>query len=758
MPRGNTQRHGNRQINDVLTSHFRTVQEQSEADNTSQISTVSSIEELPKVTIGNHIYVKASYVHAKRPRHSWIWQHGTSLLRLPEQEIWFSCNICDEKHHPQLYSAKTTTNAIRHLKIRHGLRDSDAYPSDSEPESTQPRVDTIFAASNTSNKRQRIIPQGLYDRFRDALLAWIISFQIAFLVVENNFFRDLINLLSPTLSQFLPTGNTIRAWIIERYTREKAKLKDELHQEAISMIHISFDLWTSTNSLALMAVVAHYIDSNYKVRTRLIALRRLYGHHGGDNQAELLLEIIHEYEIVNEIGYFVTDNAKNNDTAIDIVLKRLLPRLTDKQRKQRRLRCWGHIMNLAAKAFLFGENSEDFDVEIIVNRTLKRERAELQVWRRCGPIGKLHNVVVFIRRSPQRQEAFKDLAEIGEAFAELVLIQDNATRWNSAYMMIDRALKKRDIVNRFIENSTYEIDKNKHVPVEDRLTNEDWKVLAETHTILKPFYSQTKRLQSRALDGASGSIWEAYPSCEYLLRHILDKKRQYEHDYEPSEPGPDDKATRESRRHLKTSIDNCWGKLDEYYQLLDDLPVYGAALALNPSQKFAFIEDKWSERPQWIEDAKKNIKQQWETGWKGRHIAPSQQETAIKAPIEYNMPIPRARSPDDFDQFLQPPDYYNHQRDVQRDEYEDYLTIQPDECDRPLSYWSLQREKWPSLSRMALDLLSIPLMSAECERVFSACGYLLTGRRNAMKEDIIEALACLRAWLKEDEVQKNSIL
>ena len=50
------------------------------------------------------------------------------------------------------------------------------------------------------------------------------------------------------------------------------------------------------------------------------------------------------------------------------------------------------------------------------------------------------------------------------------------------------------------------------------------------------------------------------------------------------------------------------------------------------------------------------------------------------------------------------------------------------------------------LAIMIFDVLSISLMSVKCERVFSAVGYLITGRRNAMKEDIINVIVCLRAW------------
>ena len=87
-----------------------------------------------------------------------------------------------------------------------------------------------------------------------------------------------------------------------------------------------------------MTVVAHYVNSNYKIKTSLIALRRLHRYHNSENQAELLISIFQDYKITNKIRYFVTNNAKNNDTYVDIVLKRLLPTLTPTQRKERRLR------------------------------------------------------------------------------------------------------------------------------------------------------------------------------------------------------------------------------------------------------------------------------------------------------------------------------------------------------------------------------------------------------------------------------------
>jgi len=47
---------------------------------------------------------------------------------------------------------------------------------------------------------------------------------------------------------------------------------------------------------------------------------------------------------------------------------------------------------------------------------------------------------------------------------------------------------------------------------------------------------------------------------------------------------------------------------------------------------------------------------------------------------------------------------------------------------------------------MALNLLAIPAMSSEVERVFSSTGLMVTDRRNRLKEDIIEAAECMKSW------------
>ena len=50
---------------------------------------------------------------------------------------------------------------------------------------------------------------------------------------------------------------------------------------------------------------------------------------------------------------------------------------------------------------------------------------------------------------------------------------------------------------------------------------------------------------------------------------------------------------------------------------------------------------------------------------------------------------------------------------------------------------------------MALDLLTIPLISLDPERIFSLTGLLLTANRARLRPDIIGALMAVGSWDKE---------
>ena len=757
----------NRSIAQQSADHSDTVSTQAEHDDLEDIP--QTFEELPRITIptkqGRREYVKAELLNSQSERRSWIWAHGYDIVDVKTKESYWRCTICDDRGRTNgLYKATSTGGAISHLLSEHRIKepkrkrgvdnedeDIDSASETATPLDTPAGVNVYDMLKSAAKSAKSLLPKTLVGRFKHFLIQWIVCYQVALSAVENQQFRDLIALCSASLVACLPSsGNTVRRWIIDSFEARKAAMITDIQSNINSAIHVSFDLWTSGNSLAFMAVVIHYIDKQYKNRTRLIAMKRVHGSHSGVHQAEIIIQILEEYKLTDRLGYFISDNASSCDTCIDSVLEQLKPALTSGLRVQRRLRCYGHVLNLAANAFLFGKNPSSFDAELVTNNILQSEQAQLLTWRKKGPVGKLHNVVVFIRRSTQRREQFSDLAD--DDAADLELVQDNATRWNSAFVMIQRALLLIDRLVAWISNNSREKDAKKRLPKDDILSNEDWRILTETSVILEPFYNQTIRYQSRAKNGDHGALWELYLAIELLLNHIIHSKLQYT-DFEITKPGPDDDEISTTRKHIRTSLDNCWGKLDEYYSKLDFSPVYAASVVLHPGYKWLYFEKQWIEPHQklWLEPTKAAVREFWEENYKYMPL-----DEAERQPQPFQVPSPRPprhiREPNSLAEFVPPPNFYDDEAVANtRDEYEEYLSKPARPCNNPLEWWRAHRQEYPRLSQMALDLFSIPMMSAECERVFSSAKNLITDRRNGLKEDIIEACTLLRHWFRDPE-------
>jgi hypothetical protein len=98
-----------------------------------------------------------------------------------------------------------------------------------------------------------------------------------------------------------------------------------------------------------------------------------------------------------------------------------------------RLRCLGHIINLVVKALLPKGVSK-------VERELAGASSEeaFKIWNKQGPIGKLHNICVYVNTNSTRQTVFKGCQ--GGEFQVYRLLVDGGIRWNSTEAMISRGM------------------------------------------------------------------------------------------------------------------------------------------------------------------------------------------------------------------------------------------------------------------------------------------------------------------------------
>ena len=710
--------------------------------------------EPPDEFVQDHItYLnRAKTTKAARPGSSHVWKYGLHYIRDSDKKEVYYCHECAVgKYKQELFVINGTSGVRNHLEQKHQIDPQSGIRKHSSTRKSVLEQQKSAAATNAFFWKDSI------DKFKELLIRWIVYCHIAFFQLENQYFRELLFFLNPSLLNHLPkAARTIRNWVIEAFRSKKQRLREDL-QRSRSRISISFDLWTSPNPYAILGVVAMWIDTAGKRQTTVLGIRRVYGEHTGENLGSVVLGLLEEYDIGgDQIGYFMLDNASSNDTAVEFILKELCPWMDSKQRRHRRLRCLGHIVNLCCQAFLMGRNCEKHLAKLEKHYQRGDYAKVEELWKEFGCLGRLHNLVRYIRLTPQRREEFAAIIIGGDLseFDGLELIQNNSTRWNSWFHSITRALNVRERLEIF--SARHVPGKGSHGISNFKLDGQHWFELEKVELALKDFYAAT--LLS---EGKKTSLADWFSTLDCLLREINETKDHYYNIH-----AEDDNNF--TWKYLQSCADAAWSKCEEYYnnQQLNwqnrfpkdtDLPpAYYAAQILDPYRKWAWFRQEWvlqgdEEKKKWFDNAQSAVKQLWETEYKGRY------------PVEMLPPqVRKERDPDPA---------FDRQREHKRiridapvsttDLYEQYIStdrLHDEEagCDEAIAYWLSRYDSQRDLARFALDLFAISPMSDECERLFSSAKLTIVDRRGKLKADIIEACECLRAWYGKRQVEDSS--
>ncbi|KJZ71327.1 hypothetical protein HIM_09263 [Hirsutella minnesotensis 3608] len=735
---------------------------------------------------------------------SWAWSFGYDIQK-ENQRRWV-CRACIRKKDPcpGNFDSDGIQNAYNHLFNEHGIR----APANKTKGSAEKKASStgLRAQGQKSivevmkldlhNPREQAIANALikcFDRghFQRLLMNWIVARNHSFSIAEENELREIFQYLNPSvaLRGANLTHTTIKEKVAVAFEQHKHKVIEVL-RKAPGLIHISFDGPARRRSEFQSLVLVHR----------------------GSNIAAEILDVIEAYGIQDKIGYFTLDNAENNDTAMEIIGAEL-----GFIGRTRRGRCFGHTLNLSAKSILFGHKADAFERQLsgchapeglgwsgrlddseywLALEELVRDQqsyhwspfftpcycdcapytgqaplseAEHLLWQKRGPVGKLHNLVVFIHRSDRLtyllreiQQTTSDQSSDSQTKAKkpLDVVVDNDTRWLSQLHMIRRALLLRDSIELLVARHRIEFEQQRKsksglgqkiaktpfiCEAEHQLSDKDWEVLEIFAQILGYYECTIKMLEGdgqirqrkRGWVGSYGNIWDVVQGFEFLLGKLESYKTMAERFPDPE--------------HFRININLGWEKLDKYYQLLSDTPIYYAGLALHPAYRWKWFDQKWVDNPGWIRQAKKIVHDVWHYEYQGIAVSRGAVVEDTQAPKR------RKTYSNPFQEFLEesrcaaPNVHGDDSLELFEDKYQHWIS-KHDSGDAqvrdPLAYWHEKRFQYPRLSRMALDFLTIQPMSAECERLFSAAGQMVTPLRSRLEAQVIGECQVLRSWLR----------
>ncbi len=247
-----------------------------------------------------------------------------------------------------IYRTHVTTNFRRHLLAKHAIEVSP------ETSSLKLEIKDQFAqlqAKAQQNGGTTEIGEEVFkcyldqDIINEALVSLIIVRNLLSRIVEQPEFHTLCLAFNPQADGKLTTAYSTIPKLIEATFQISKDIVRKKLQSALSRIHLSLDIWTSPNHHLFLGIVAHFIDNGEKKQQALLALRTV-PNHTGEEQANVLFQVLQDFGIVERLGVIMGDNASNNDTLCRAILARLKENGVKWNSVQERLRYLGHIINL----------------------------------------------------------------------------------------------------------------------------------------------------------------------------------------------------------------------------------------------------------------------------------------------------------------------------------------------------------------------------------------------------------------------------
>ncbi|KAL1941326.1 hypothetical protein VTO73DRAFT_7143 [Trametes versicolor] len=192
--------------------------------------------------------------------------------------------------------------------------------------------------------------------------------------------------------------------------------------------------------------------------------------------------------------------------------------------------------------------------------------------------------------------------------------------------------------------------------------------------------------------------------------------------------------------------------LNRYYKISDMFAVYRIAMILHPCYKVDYFKSAhWPKA--WQKDTRKMVEEEY-----SKHYAPSDDDAA-SAPHTRRADMKGPSESQEGNIFDHLPSMAEGSGKHLEDELQQYLDsptvfVKPHEA---LSWWTEQAKRYPNLSCMARDYLSIPATSVDVERTFSRGCRLLSHVRSRLSAQTTRAVLCVGDWSRLDLIKTDDV-
>lgn len=635
----------------------------------------------------------------RRKRKSIVWQHFT-LKKVSPEKVDAVCGHCNKAFS---YINGSKVAGTSHLK-RH--IDLGICPVNCQKNELITGTPGSKAAGTNPRKRRYktspLFPSFHFDQNRCSheIAKMIILHEYPLHIVEQPAFVDFIRTLQPQFN--MPSFNTVQGDCVAMYLKEKQSLLD-LVNGIPGRVSLSLDLWISNQNLGFVFVRGHFIDGDWNLHRRILNVVMVPSPDSADCFSQAIVGCLSDWHLEGQLFTLTLDQSFVSETAFD---------------------------NL--RGFLSVKNHILLNGQLLVGNCFARVLSNVAQ----GALGAMREIICkvrenvkYVRTSESHDEKFIELKNQLQVPSMKDLLIDDQAKWDTTYHMLVAACELQEV---FACLDTSDPD-YKITPSID-----EWKQVETLCIYLKCLFDAANILTAPTYPTANAF----FPEASKIQMDLM-------------------QASMSEDPFISFLIRPLHEKFDKYWS--DCCLVLAIAVVMDPRFKMKLVEFTFAKI--YGENAETWIRIV-DDGLHELFIEYMTQMLALPEPMmeagDGNVkPVPpQDGCPDHEGPFFSGGDGLSdfeiyiseitsgQQMKSELDQYlEESLLPRVQEFD-VLSWWNQNRSKYPTLSRMASDILSIPVSTVAPECVFDTELKKMDNYQSSLHPVTVEALVCAKDWLQ----------
>ncbi|KAL1554139.1 zinc finger BED domain-containing protein DAYSLEEPER-like [Salvia divinorum] len=640
----------------------------------------------------------------RRRKKSMVWDHFTIETINPDCVRAF-CNQC-RKSFAYISGAKLAGTS--HLKRHISLGICPVGRSKKEKDQMISHVPPPVNSTNIPRKRCRAsngVPSTYFDGDSCSfdLVKMIIQHDYPLGMVQQSGFVNFTRSLQPQFN--IPSVSLLQEQIMGIYLREKQKLMDLL-SGIPGCLNLTVDLCTSNQSLAYVLVTGHFTDHDWKLQRRVFNVIVVQCPDSETAFMHAVAACLGDWGIEDKL-FTITLNLSHATPSARETIRNMLPVKNTISLKGQLLinNCYAHTMRSLAQDSLYS-----------MRETVQNVRQSVK----------------YVKMSDDNEKRFNKLKQDLQVPSTKNLMIDDLTQWNTTYQMLVAASELKEV---FSNLDVYDPDYKLSV------SSGEWRKVETLCSYLKMFYEAANILNSPVYPTTNSFfdvVWKMY----YKLKHDAVSQNLFE-------------------SMLTRPL------LDMFAKFWDDCNlVLAIAVVMDPRFKMKLVEFSFSriyggDAGTWVKVVDQGLRDLYLDYFMlalSGPIVEADDEHLVKTEVvsEDNILC-------DDDGVLS--DFYVDISEIMgeahaKSEIDQYLeeSVLPRVQDFDvLGWWRLNRERYPTLSKLASDVLSIPVSTVPPESVFDSGERKMDSYLNSLRPKTVQALVCAKDWLRHPHTIPNEV-